>query len=55
MGWLAKHGEEAVHSVLDPVMDGLKEEGVTKFAAVGYCFGVSTSFILYNNLSLSRL
>ncbi|KAJ9127654.1 hypothetical protein QFC24_001064 [Naganishia onofrii] len=39
MGWLAKHGEEAVHSVLDPVMDGLKEEGVTKFAAVGYCFG----------------
>ncbi|KAJ9097241.1 hypothetical protein QFC21_004910 [Naganishia friedmannii] len=39
MGWLAKHGEEAVHSVLDPVMDGLKEQGVNKFAAVGYCFG----------------
>lgn len=47
MGWLANHGEEAVHSVLDPVMDGLKEEGVTKFAAVGYCFGVSASSIAH--------
>lgn len=40
MGWLAKHGEEATHAALDPVLDGLKEEGVSKFAAVGYCFGV---------------
>ncbi|KAJ9110746.1 hypothetical protein QFC20_002787 [Naganishia adeliensis] len=37
--WLANHGEEATHAALDPVMDGLKEEGVSKFAAVGYCFG----------------
>ncbi|KAJ9102624.1 hypothetical protein QFC19_004733 [Naganishia cerealis] len=44
--WLANHGEEAVHAVLDPVMDGLKEEGVTKFAAVGYCFGVSAFSLL---------
>lgn len=40
MGWLAKHGEEATHAALDPVIDGLQEQGVSKFAAVGYCFGV---------------
>jgi dienelactone hydrolase len=42
MGWLSHHGEEATHAALDPVLDGLKEEGVSKFAAVGYCFGVRT-------------
>ena len=51
MGWLSHHGEEATHAALDPVMDGLKEEGVSKFAAVGYCFGVRTG-VTYSALRL---
>ncbi|KAK2465688.1 hypothetical protein APHAL10511_002232 [Amanita phalloides] len=37
--WLARHGREETRPVLDKVIDALKDQGVKKFAATGYCFG----------------
>ncbi|KAG2089661.1 Alpha/Beta hydrolase protein [Suillus cothurnatus] len=37
--WLAAHGAEVTRPPLDKVIAALKEEGVTKFGATGYCFG----------------
>ncbi|EJD49420.1 alpha/beta-hydrolase [Auricularia subglabra TFB-10046 SS5] len=37
--WLPKHTEEFTRPALDKVIKALKEEGVTKFGATGYCFG----------------
>ena len=38
-GWLAKHGQDVTRPFIDKVIAGLKERGVTQFAATGYCFG----------------
>ncbi|KAG2040096.1 Alpha/Beta hydrolase protein [Suillus americanus] len=45
-GWLAAHGAEATRPPLDKVIAALKEEGVTKFGATGYCFGGRYTFDL---------
>ncbi|KAI5474896.1 alpha/beta-hydrolase [Pseudohyphozyma bogoriensis] len=37
--WLAKHDQAATRPVVDKFLAGLKEKGVQKFAATGYCFG----------------
>ncbi|KAJ7726710.1 dienelactone hydrolase endo-1,3,1,4-beta-D-glucanase [Mycena maculata] len=37
--WLASHGKAQTRPPLDSVIDALKSEGVTGFAATGYCFG----------------
>ncbi|KAG1758177.1 hypothetical protein EDD22DRAFT_981511 [Suillus occidentalis] len=38
-GWHAKQGAEVTRPSLDKLIAALKEEGVTKFGATGYCFG----------------
>ncbi|KAJ3568986.1 hypothetical protein NP233_g5344 [Leucocoprinus birnbaumii] len=37
--WLAKHTQEKTRPTLDKVIDGLKDQGIKEFGAVGYCFG----------------
>lgn len=37
--WFTRHGTTETRPVLDKITAALKEEGVTKFAATGYCFG----------------
>ncbi|KAF8183230.1 Alpha/Beta hydrolase protein [Mycena galopus ATCC 62051] len=37
--WLSVHGTADTRPLLDSVIAALKDEGVTSFAAVGYCFG----------------
>jgi dienelactone hydrolase len=37
--WKGSHQPEHTRPTLDKVIDALKEQGVTSFAAVGYCFG----------------
>lgn len=46
VAWLAKHGPEQVRPPIDEVVDALKKEGVTIFAATGYCFGARYVFNL---------
>lgn len=36
--WLPRHGPEATRPLVDKVIDGLKEQAITKVAAAGYCF-----------------
>ncbi|BGP11678.1 hypothetical protein JCM10049v2_007598 [Rhodotorula toruloides] len=42
MEWLGKHGQDVTRPPLDKVINHLKEQGVQKFAAIGYCFGART-------------
>ncbi|KAJ7237268.1 dienelactone hydrolase endo-1,3,1,4-beta-D-glucanase [Mycena haematopus] len=45
--WLAKsHDEAHTRPIIDKVIAALKAEGVTTFAAVGYCFGARYVFDL---------
>ncbi|GAA6017480.1 hypothetical protein JCM10207_008241 [Rhodosporidiobolus poonsookiae] len=37
--WSARHGKERTRATIDRVIAQLKEQGVTKFAAIGYCWG----------------
>ncbi|KAL1746900.1 dienelactone hydrolase [Schizophyllum fasciatum] len=37
--WFVNHGQDKTRPSLDKVIAGLKEQGVTTFGAVGYCFG----------------
>ncbi|KII87470.1 hypothetical protein PLICRDRAFT_256519 [Plicaturopsis crispa FD-325 SS-3] len=37
--WFANHTTERTRALLNAVIAALKAEGVTKFGAVGYCFG----------------
>ncbi|KAI0741653.1 alpha/beta-hydrolase [Daedaleopsis nitida] len=46
MTWLGKHPIEEVMSIIRNVTDVLKAEGVTKFGAVGYCYGARPAFNL---------
>ena len=39
MKWFPNHGAEQTRPALDKVVAALKAEGVTSFAAVGFCFG----------------
>lgn len=39
MKWFGTHGQAVTRPILDNVIKALKEEGVTEFAATGYCFG----------------
>ena len=46
MAWLGKHGSDVTRPPLDAVIAALKEQGITSFAATGYCFGGVYSFII---------
>ncbi|KAF5360037.1 hypothetical protein D9758_007640 [Tetrapyrgos nigripes] len=46
MAWLGKHGQDVTRPPLDKVIEGLKGQGVSKFAATGYCFGARYVFDL---------
>ncbi|KAJ3568990.1 hypothetical protein NP233_g5351 [Leucocoprinus birnbaumii] len=37
--WLAKHTQEKTRPILDKVINGLKDQGIKDFGAIGYCFG----------------
>lgn len=37
--FIGRHGKEKTEAQINPVMDALRAQGVTHFAAVGYCFG----------------
>lgn len=37
--WVARHDQDVTRPILDKVINELKEQGVKKFAATGYCFG----------------
>ncbi|KAF8517944.1 Alpha/Beta hydrolase protein [Hysterangium stoloniferum] len=37
--WFVNHGTDKTRPVLNDVIAALKEKGITKFGAVGYCFG----------------
>lgn len=39
--WMERHNPKAIQEVIDDVVAALKENGITTFAAVGYCFGGS--------------
>lgn len=39
MKWLGSHGKEQTRPAIDKIMSALKDQGVTAFAATGYCFG----------------
>ncbi|KAJ7147630.1 alpha beta-hydrolase [Mycena crocata] len=39
MKWFGGHGTEQTRPPLDKVIAALKADGITSFAAVGYCFG----------------
>ncbi|THH18711.1 hypothetical protein EW146_g2328 [Bondarzewia mesenterica] len=45
-GWFRKNGPEKLGPRIDAVIKGLKEQGVTRFGATGYCFGVRYVFNL---------
>ena len=50
MAWLGKHPNTRVVEIAQSVMGALKEQGVVRFGAVGYCFGARVSFDLaFNN------
>ncbi|KAJ7491403.1 Alpha/Beta hydrolase protein [Mycena galericulata] len=44
--WLPKHGAAQTRPLIDAVIATLKEQGVTGFAASGYCFGARYTFDL---------
>ncbi|KAF8815627.1 chlorocatechol-degradation protein [Phlegmacium glaucopus] len=44
--WLRKHTQEAIRPILDKVVEALKADGVTSFAATGYCLGGRSVFDL---------
>ncbi|KAJ8585186.1 hypothetical protein M405DRAFT_844670 [Rhizopogon salebrosus TDB-379] len=44
--WFANHGQDKTRPPLDSVIAALKEQGVTRFGATGYCFGGRYTFDL---------
>ncbi|KAF8628949.1 hypothetical protein AX15_003625 [Amanita polypyramis BW_CC] len=46
MEWFKSHGPEQTRPPLDKVIAALKEQGVKKFGATGYCFGARYAFNL---------
>lgn len=39
MAWIGKHGKEATRPSLDALIAALRAQGITHFAANGFCFG----------------
>lgn len=39
--WLSKHSIKDITPILDSVIQALRDQGVTTFAATGYCYGGS--------------
>ncbi|KAF7299663.1 Dienelactone hydrolase endo-1,3,1,4-beta-D-glucanase [Mycena chlorophos] len=37
--WTARHGRDVTRPIIDSVVAALKADGITRFAATGYCFG----------------
>ena len=46
MAWIGKHPAERADTITRTVIEALKSEGVTKFAALGYCYGGRVCFDL---------
>jgi dienelactone hydrolase len=46
MGWIGRHGKDVTRAPLDKVIAGLKAQGITSFAANGFCFGGRSAFEL---------
>ncbi|KAJ3964625.1 Alpha/Beta hydrolase protein [Lentinula raphanica] len=46
MSWIKAHGASSARPAIDKVIEGLKNEGVTTFGVVGYCFGARFAFDL---------
>ncbi|KIY44996.1 alpha/beta-hydrolase [Fistulina hepatica ATCC 64428] len=44
--WFVNHGKEQTRPTLDKAIAGLREQGVTTFAASGYCYGGRYTFDL---------
>ncbi|KAK7037582.1 hypothetical protein VNI00_011074 [Paramarasmius palmivorus] len=44
--WFANHGPDQIRPLIDKVINALKEDGVTRFGATGYCFGGRYTFDL---------
>ncbi|KZT43068.1 alpha/beta-hydrolase [Sistotremastrum suecicum HHB10207 ss-3] len=42
--WFPNHGPEKVTPAIDAVYNALKEKGITRFGATGYCFGARYVF-----------
>ncbi|GAA6039807.1 hypothetical protein JCM8097_004229 [Rhodosporidiobolus ruineniae] len=37
--WFGRHGKDVTRPVVDKTVEALKAQGVTEFAAIGYCWG----------------
>ncbi|KAI0064893.1 alpha/beta-hydrolase [Artomyces pyxidatus] len=46
MAWFGVHSADRTGARVKTVIDGLKERGITKFAATGYCYGARLVFDL---------
>lgn len=46
MAWLGKHGGETVLPILAKVIPALRSSGITKIAALGFCYGARPAFDL---------
>ncbi|TBU22617.1 alpha/beta-hydrolase [Dichomitus squalens] len=44
--WISRHPPSRANTIVRSVIDALKAEGVTKFAATGYCYGGRLAFDL---------
>lgn len=50
---MALHNPGLVKPLVDTVIDALKEEGVTKFAFAGYCYGGESQKLRIMSLSMN--
>jgi dienelactone hydrolase len=52
--WFTTHGADQTRPIIDKVVAALKAEGVSSFAAVGYCFGGRYVFDLaFDNVTVA--
>lgn len=42
--WFPKHNAEIVQPLVDKVIGALREQGITTFYAIGFCFGAPFVF-----------
>jgi dienelactone hydrolase len=47
--WLGHHGPKVTLPAIHAIQDALREKGVKKFAATGYCFGGLYILLLSQN------
>jgi len=50
MAWLQKHMPDTTQPLVDKVISALKEQGITTFGTIGYCYGARIGF----NLAFSK-